>query len=279
MMHSTSEAFPTHLTRALAYAAHGIPVFPCQPLAKSPITRNGFQDASIDPDQIERWWSWTPAANIAMPTGAPGFDVLDVDVRADGSGWEAFHQTRRAGLIDGWLRVISTPSGGLHLHYPGTYQRNGSLRGLYLDFRGSGGYVLLPPSRVLTGTHQAPYGLACETPGPGRPIDWAAIAQLLQPAAPVRAMRSVAATIGGVDHLAAHVARQDEGNRNNALFWAACRNAEAGRTDPEPLVAAAIRAGLPEQQARRTVRSGYDIIARDRGASASAVPRSNVPTR
>lgn len=278
-MHSTSEAYPTHLTRALAYAAQGIPVFPCQPLAKTPITPNGFHDASTDTARIERWWSRTPAANIAMPTGAPGFDVLDVDVRTDGSGWVAFHQARRAGLTDGWLRVVSTPSGGLHLHYPGTDQRNGSLRGLHLDFRGDGGYVLLPPSRVRTGTHEAPYGLACETPEPGRPIDWAAITQLLQPPAPVRAVRSVFAAVDGVEHLAAHVARQHEGNRNNALFWAACRNGEAGRTDPEPLVAAAISAGLPEQQARRTVRSAYDTVARDRGASAGAVPRSNVPTR
>lgn len=278
-MPSTSEAFPTHLTRALAYAAHGIPVFPCQPLAKTPITANGFHDASTDPDQIERWWSRTPAANIAMPTGAPGFDVLDVDVRADGSGWAAFHQARRAGLTDGWLRVISTPSGGLHLHYPGTDQRNGSLGGLHLDFRGDGGYVLLPPSRVLTGTREAPYGLVCETPRPGRPIDWAGITQLLQPPPPVRALRPVAAAVDGVEHLATHVARQREGNRNNALFWAACRNAEAGRTDPEPLVAAAIRAGLPEQQARRTVRSGYDTIGRGPGSPAGAAPRSNVPIR
>src|SRR5680860_1716159 len=119
-----------------------------------------------------------------MPTGAPGLDVLDVDVRADGAGWEAFHQARRAGLTDGWLRVISTPSGGLHLHYPGTDQRNGSIRGMHLDFRGQGGYVLLPPSRVQTATYEAPYGLVCEQPGPGRKIDWAGITELLQPAPP-----------------------------------------------------------------------------------------------
>ena len=278
-MDSTSETFPTHMARALAYAAHGIPVFPCQPRAKSPITANGFHDASTDPAVIESWWSRTPTANIAMPTGSPGFDVLDVDVRADGSGWAAFHQARRAGLTDGWLRVISTPSGGLHLHYPGSDQRNGSLRGMHVDFRGQGGYVLLPPSRVLTATYEAPYGLACEQAGPGRSINWAGITQLLQPPSPGRALHSVAAAIDGVEHLVAHVARQPAGNRNNALFWAACRNAEAGRADPEPLVAAAINAGLPEQQARRTVRSAYDTVARVPRPSAAATAAVNAPAR
>jgi hypothetical protein len=62
--------------------------------------------------------------------------------------------------------------------------------------------------------------------------------------------------------LAAHVARQVEGNRNNALFWAACRAAEAGARDLTPLLDAAVSAGLPERQARRTIRSARDTTAR-----------------
>ncbi len=278
-MDSASATFPTHMTRALAYASQGIPVFPCQPGGKTPITAKGFHDASTEGVQIERWWGRTPMANIAMPTGAPGFDVLDVDVRAAGSGWAAFHQARRAGLTDGWLRVISTPSGGLHLHYPGSDQRNGCLRGMHLDFRGRGGYVLLPPSRVQTATYEASYGLACEQPGQGQRLDWTGIRQLLLPPSPERGPRSVTDAIGGVEHLAAHVARQPEGNRNNALFWAACRNAEAGRTDPEPLVAAGISTGLPEQQARRTVRSAYETVAGLSRPSATAAAAIDAPVR
>jgi hypothetical protein len=37
-------------SRALAYAAAGTPVFPCQPSGKSPITAHGFRDATTDPD-------------------------------------------------------------------------------------------------------------------------------------------------------------------------------------------------------------------------------------
>ncbi len=60
----------------------------------------------------------------------------------------------------------------------------------------------------------------------------------------------MAARRNGVDPvpwLAAHVARQPEGNRDNALFWAACRAAESNVHDFQPLIAAAISAGLPER--------------------------------
>jgi hypothetical protein len=145
--------------RALGYAASGVPVFPCVPGGKVPLTPSGFYDATTDPAVITTWWTRHAQANVAAPTGAPAFDVLDVDVRADGSGWDAFHEARRAGLIDGWVRAVQTPSGGLHLHYPGTDQRSGSIRGRYLDFRGQGGYVLLPPSRGQTKTYSDWNGL------------------------------------------------------------------------------------------------------------------------
>ena len=77
-------------------------------------------------------------------------------MRPDGSGWAAFNKAQRAGLLDGWVRAVETPSGGLHLHYPGTDQRNGSLRGQHLDFRGAGGYVLLPPSLGADTSHGLP---------------------------------------------------------------------------------------------------------------------------
>jgi hypothetical protein len=263
--------------RALAYAAGGTPVFPCQPGGKSPITAHGFRDATTDPDRIRAWWSLTPVANIAAPTGHPGFDVLDVDVRADGSGWAAFRQARAAGLLEGWVRAVRTPSGGLHLHFPGTEQRNGSVRGQHLDFRGRGGYVLLPLSLVRTADYVGSYEVIAARTDPGRPLDWAAVSGLLTPipaAVPAPRVARPAGRPGSdpMPWLAAHVARQLEGNRDNALFWAACRAAEAGTPDLTPLVDAAVSAGLPEVQARRTVRSARDTIAR---GFASPAPRQH----
>jgi len=254
---------PTLRDRALTYAVAGIAVFPCVPGGKTPLTANGFHDATTNPDQIREWWTARPQANIATPTGAPGFDVLDVDVRADGNGWRSYHRAKAAGLLDGWVRAVLTPSGGLHLHYPGTDQRNGSLRGLHVDFRGTGGYVLLPPSLGQTKTYSRRYETYWTGTGSGRPLDWSAVVELLAPTqAPDRVGR-VSPTRDGVDPtptLVAHVARQSEGNRDNALFWAACRAAEAGVRDLEPLVAAAVSAGLTEREAARTVLSAQRTI-------------------
>jgi hypothetical protein len=246
----------------LGYAATGVAVFPCTAGGKAPLTPHGFLDATIDAERIRRWWGAHPHANIATPTGRAdpaltgrvGSDVLDVDVRADGHGWDAFHTLRRAGLLDGWTRAVRTPSGGLHLHYPGTTQRNGSIRGQHLDFRGLGGYVLLPGSRCGPGEQR--YTLVHQRPGPGRPRDWTTVTSLLQPRKQQAQDRPLVRGAGDpTSWLAAHVARQTEGNRNNALFWAACRATEAGATDMAPLLDAAVATGLNVHQAVATIRS------------------------
>jgi len=256
---------PDMLEWALAYARGGTPVFPCAVAGKTPLTGNGFHDATTDPDQIRAWWTRTTDANIAAPTGTGTFDVLDVDVRPDGSGWAALAAVRNADLVDGWFRTVRTPSGGLHLHYPGTDQRNGSIRGQHLDFRATGGYVLLPPSLGQTKGYSRRYQVIEITDRPTRPLDWAAVTQLLVPPPAPRPFDPAPRHTTGADPiaaLAAHVARQPEGNRNNALFWAACRAAETGIADYQPLIDAAVTAGLPERQAVRTVISARDTVAR-----------------
>ncbi len=136
------------LSRALAYAARGWPVFPCQAGGKAPATRHGFHDATTDPDQIRWWWGHQPAANVAIATGAPGPDVLDVDQRGQsGSGFASYNRLRRAGLLDGVFAIVATPGGGLHAYLPGSGQASGRLPGHHLDFKARGGYIVAPPSR------------------------------------------------------------------------------------------------------------------------------------
>ena len=45
----------TRLGQALAYAARGWPVFPCQAGQKIPATAHGHLDATTDPGQITAW--------------------------------------------------------------------------------------------------------------------------------------------------------------------------------------------------------------------------------
>ena len=75
---------------AAMLASAGIPVFPCVPFQKNPLTEHGFHDASTDTSVVTEWWRRWSDANVAMPTGfASGVDVVDVDVHASGSGFDA----------------------------------------------------------------------------------------------------------------------------------------------------------------------------------------------
>lgn len=243
------------LEQALRYAAAGWPVFPCKADGtpehegwKAPLTDHGFRDATTDPGPIGRWWARWPRANVAVATGAPGPDVLDVDVKPDGSGFAAFNRLKAAGLLTGARALVRTPSGGFHAYYTGTSQPSGRLPRHFLDFKASGGYVIAPPSAV----GGRPYELLDSRSGGAR-MDWQTARRMLDPPRPLPRPGSGA----GTDALAAWVAAQREGNRNDGLFWAACRATESDSPsgDIEQLVDAAVRAGLPEDEARRTVAS------------------------
>jgi hypothetical protein len=244
--------------RALAYAARGWPVFPCQPGGKQPATRHGYLDATTDPDQITWWWRRQPEANLAIATGHPGPDVLDVDQHGNaGNGFAAFNHLKRGGLVDGAGALVATPSGGLHAYFTGTGQRNGHLPAHHLDFRSRGGYVLTPPSQV----GGKPYRVISHRAGPGG-LDWATVTGLLEPQRHAD-VRPGTVPRGDLGHLAAWVERQHEGNRNDGLFWAACRAAEAGDdTVLAELAAAARAAGLPGREIAATIASARRTAGR-----------------
>ena len=239
--------------QALAYARHGWPVFPCQPGGKEPATRHGFLDATTDPDKITWWWRRQPEANLAIATGTPGPDVLDVDQHGPaGNGFAAFSQLKRAGLIDGAGALIATPSGGLHAYFAGSTQHCGKLPRHHLDFRAQGGYIIAPPSQI-GGT---PYRIISHRDAPGG-LNWAEAADLLEPERQP-AIRPARVQRGDLSHLAAWVAglAPDSHNRNDGLFWAACRAAEAGdETVLSELTTAARSTGLTDREIAATIKS------------------------
>jgi hypothetical protein len=256
------------LAAARRYARANWPVFPCIPGEKVPATRHGFLEATTDPDKITWWWSRHPDRNVAIATGTPGPDVLDVDVRDDGSGFPAFNRLRREGLLDGASAYVRTPGGGLHAYFTGTEQGNGRLPGHHLDFRSRGGYIVAPPSHV----GGRPYELLTRREG-GAGLDWAAVTRLLdlQPQhRPDRAAERPADT----SRLAGWVARLPEGNRNDGLFWAANRALDAGLTDLDDLADAARLTGLEEREIARTLASARRRADRpvDAEPSASRTP-------
>jgi Bifunctional DNA primase/polymerase, N-terminal len=240
------------LRRAVAFAECGWPVFPCQAGQKIPATRHGFQDATTDEAQIIRWFTRHPDWNLAVATGTPGPDVLDVDQHGKaGNGFAAFNRLARAGLLDGASAYVATPSGGLHAYFTGTGQRNSHLPAHHLDFRSTGGYVLTPPSQV----GGKPYQLVKTLDGEGG-LDWATVTQVLEPPKQQQRPEPRRALNTDVSRLASWVARQELGNRNAGLFWAANRALEVDRAaDLSPLAVAARQAGLEEREIGRTLDS------------------------
>lgn len=218
---------------------------------------HGFHDATTEIGWIQRYWSRRPDMNVAIATGGNGPDVLDVDVAHGRAGYRWLHEAIRAGLIPAPMGTVRTPSGGMHLYYCGDAQRNGSLPRHGLDFRGQGGYVLAPPSQVAG----RPYVVVSQWhPGPVS-IDFGRIRERFAPR-PEPGRREVR-TGGAPGRLAAWVASQRPGNRNQATFWAACRAAEAGDAAELGAIAdAAIGTGLEADAVRKTIASAVRTAGR-----------------
>jgi putative DNA primase/helicase len=145
----------TPLSAALAYGRRGWPVFPCQWQGKGrkrPLTPHGLHDATTDAAVIIAWWSRWPDALIGMPTGrASVCVVLDIDVkRDDANGFDSLEDLGHSVLPQ--TPMAHTATGGLHLHFAvpdgidirNTEGAKGRGIGLGLDWRGEGGYVIIP---------------------------------------------------------------------------------------------------------------------------------------
>ena len=136
---------------ALAYARKGLQIFPCQPCAKRPATANGLKDATTDPDRIRAWWHHEPAFNVAVATGTvSGIFVVDVD------GLDAEAELRKLEAEHGTLpaTIEAITARGRHVYFKMTaadVRNSASKIAPGIDIRGTGGYVLAPPSMHPTG--------------------------------------------------------------------------------------------------------------------------------
>ncbi len=130
---------------ARAFAEAGIPVFPCIPNGKSPVTEHGFKDASADLAQIDAWWTENPDYNLALCPNDAGWCVVDLDPPVGIANWKQFCAEH---AIDDTTYSVRTPRGGLHKYFAGSLPPSSSKLAPKVDTRGRGSYVLVPPSVV-----------------------------------------------------------------------------------------------------------------------------------
>ncbi len=236
-------------TAAIDYARRGLPVFPLIPKTKRPACAHGKDDATVDLDRISAWWEANPRCNIGLRP-LRGYVVLDVDPRSGGTldALGALPQTRTA----------ATGGGGWHLWFRHDGRVRGRLAGKTgVDIKTSSGYLVVPPSIHPSGGR---YRWIDETPA--APLPRHLLDAVTPPVASVPA-NHVRNGGGSSSGLVQTVATATEGNRNHALFWAACRAVEGG-ADPAvfaDLVQAAVSVGLAEVEAQRTVQSAMRKVA------------------
>lgn len=134
------------ITRSLAYARSGRPVFPCG-AEKKPLTEHGFKDATTNLDTVTDWWTRWPSAMIATP-------VLAGEIVVDFDSDELFHGCDFAQAA---TRVAKTPR-GYHAWFrlpAGVEVKPGvNVLGEGIDVRTLGSYVILPPSQNGQGRYE-----------------------------------------------------------------------------------------------------------------------------
>lgn len=166
------------LAVAQRYARAGFPVFPCNPLNKTPLTKHGHNEATTEVLKIRGWWAQWPHAMVGVPMGAKsGLFVLDVD-QDPTKGKYGVQSLADIGqdiseLMD--TATAQSASGGFHFFYrfdpakPVTNARGRLPK--WVDVRGEGGYVVMAGSKTSDGRYYAWLNPIDETPAESAP-EW-----------------------------------------------------------------------------------------------------------
>jgi hypothetical protein len=264
----TAQTHSSALEAAVAYAGLGYAVFPLTPGEKRPHGRlvpHGLKEASREEATITTWWRSCPGCGVGILAPEEVL-VLDFD---DPTAWERL-KGEYPTLGDAPRQ--RTPKGGYHvfLRLPQGVRLSATVRKLAgVDLRGMGkAYVVASPTRLADGR-----GYTWEVPLV-KPEDLPLIPEdlLLRLLPPPPSAREVVVGSSSprrlralLESYAAAVAGAPEGTRHNTLIRYAVA---AGGLIPhglspeeveEVLVAAAMRAGLPERESRDAARWGLKV--------------------
>jgi len=128
------------LENALAYLKKGMSVIPVGVDKKPIIAWQMYQEQLPTEKQVKDWWEKNPFANIGIITGKiSGITVVDVEKDGDPSFLPA-------------TLIAKTGGGGWHYYYKYAEGIGNKARiRPYVDIRGNGGFVVVPPSKHSSG--------------------------------------------------------------------------------------------------------------------------------
>ncbi|GGX79242.1 bifunctional DNA primase/polymerase [Streptomyces fructofermentans] len=255
---------------------------PAAPLCHGECGRfgHGVYDASTDPRRIRELFAAAPwATGYGIACGLEPHRLIGIDLDTK-SGTDSSAALRELALRHLFTIpetvVVLTPSGGRHVWLsgpPGIVVPNSASRlAPGIDIRGAGGYLVGPGSRTGHGVYGTAPGTAHLAPARCP----ASLLPLLMPPPRNRQPALLAADRHG-QGLVQFVLAAHEGQRNTRLFWAACRAYENGLGPEltEALVAAAVRTGLTEREARSTIVSASRMTPRHPDAGPGSVPEES----
>ncbi len=125
----------------------------CDKPGKHPRIRDWRLNATTELRDIALWWMKWPNASVGIATGAPGPVVLDVDTRHGGDKALAA-LIKKHGKLPKTVEV-ATGGGGKHYYFAAPIgfeiKNSASKVGAGLDIRGTGGFIVAPPSNHISG--------------------------------------------------------------------------------------------------------------------------------
>lgn len=257
---------------ALAYAKLGWAVFPLARGTKVPAVKGGrgVHDATVDQRKIEEWARLFPDANVGIACGkSSGIVVIDIDPRNGADGTMANLSTK--GYTFPSCPCVQTTSNGRHLYFRWDERIANSKNrlGPGIDVKSTGGYVVAPPSQIDGGGSYR--WLTRPDHLPRLPI-WAAtiLAPAPRPVQHQPIYKSSTPSPEAFQALMRFLGQSPQGERNNRLYWVACRTVELVKSHQvsqdgaiNQIIAQAVAIGLPHREAIATIRSAFFVGPRD----------------
>jgi hypothetical protein len=264
-MRANPQRLPYNFARAYSYL--GYRVLPLAPGEKRPhgaLVPNGLKEASLEAATLEAWWRACPRCGVGL-LAPESVLVLDVDEPGVGEALRWDYPTLEAAPRQ------RTPKGGVHLflRLPEGVRLSATTQALEgVDLRGMGkAYVVASPTQLADGrTYTWEVPLVPPARLPLIPEDL--LLRLLPPPpreVVVEAGSSPRRLRALLEAYAEAVARAPEGTRHNTLIRYAVATGGlvphglSPEEAEEVLVAAAMRAGLPERESRDAARWGLRV--------------------